>query len=68
MGDYDYCKKHDTSFLMPDLLQCPWCAVEKLIERLGYSGNPDDWDTADCLKSLLHNHMEEIKCQNTTEE
>lgn len=30
MSDYEYCKKHDTSFLMPELLMCPKCAIERL--------------------------------------
>jgi hypothetical protein len=30
MGDYDYCEKHDCSFLMPDLLMCPECAIDRL--------------------------------------
>jgi hypothetical protein len=30
MSDYDYCAKHDCSFLMPELLMCPECAVERL--------------------------------------
>ena len=30
MGDYDYCSRHDVSFLMPELLMCPRCAREAL--------------------------------------
>jgi hypothetical protein len=34
MGDYDYCERHDTSFLMPELLMCPKCAREALDKGL----------------------------------
>ena len=57
MSDYDYCSKHDTSFLMPELLMCPNCALEALkrgevrdmlSECLPYiTGGPD----SDYLKS-----------------
>ncbi len=31
MSDYDYCEKHDTSFLMPEILMCPKCARDRLM-------------------------------------
>jgi hypothetical protein len=31
MSDYDYCHKHDLSFLVPELLMCPKCAVDAVL-------------------------------------
>lgn len=30
MSDYDYCKKHDCSFLVPEVMMCPYCAEYRL--------------------------------------
>lgn len=71
MGDYDYCKKHDCSFLMPEILMCPQCAVEWLM-----AGNlPEPHGDAlieairtkneqvDKLASFLREGISEIKAQ-----
>ena len=52
MSDYDHCKKHDLSFLVPEYLMCPQCAVEQM-----------DWDDTNPIDDAIREYIKDLECQ-----
>jgi len=50
MSDYDYCEKHDLSFLVPEYMMCPKCAVDEF-----------DWDSTDIRDDAVREYIRDLE-------
>ena len=52
MSDYDHCNKHNLSFLVPEYMMCPKCAVDDF-----------DWDSTDCRDDAVREYIKDLENQ-----
>ena len=52
MSDYDYCQKHELSYLVPEYMMCPKCAVEQM-----------DWDSNNTCDDVIQEYIKDLEEQ-----